>query len=83
MEIRFLRRTVWGCSAVTVAGEANSTRTQESNYDSRAAWDNQVCDCDEITDPAIHALVADGHHTCTGAARQRGASVVNANGSRI
>jgi hypothetical protein len=30
-----------------------------------------------ITDQTRHALVADGTHTCTGAARQRGASVAS------
>ena len=45
--------------------------------------DNAQCEYYGITDPAIHALVADGHHTCTGAARQRGASVGSTKESKI
>jgi hypothetical protein len=46
------------------------------------ACPNPDCQYYGITDDQIHALVADGTHTCTGAARQRGASVANANPSR-
>jgi hypothetical protein len=43
------------------------------------ACDQVACAYYGITDATIHALVADGHHTCTGAARQRGASVGSTN----